>query len=71
MFGWEKTFDLATVMLHEMGHNIGYQDLPQSLNVTYNENPYRGWIGTPHRGEYSSIIGVPSRGWSNIFSPWR
>lgn len=60
-----STIDMGTYMLHEMGHNMGYSDkyLPsfpgQSLNVAYNENPYRAWIGTPARTGYWREGDVP------------
>jgi hypothetical protein len=60
---WARTFNQATVMIHEMGHNLGYPDWAETqprwaLNTAYNENPYRAWIGSPRRTEYST--GIPS-----------
>jgi len=61
---WARTFDQATVMIHEIGHNLGYPDWSDTrprlaLNVAYNENPYRAWIGSPRRTEYSTGIPTP------------
>jgi hypothetical protein len=55
-----KTIDMGTLILHEMGHASSYPwtgegggpMMHDPLNVSYHENPYRAWIGTPARTGY-------------------
>ena len=55
-----KTIDLATIMMHEMGHGLPSGAMTDPSNVTYHENPYRSWIGSPARSMYSDLS-VPRR----------
>jgi len=63
------TIDMGTLFNHEFGHNLGFTDRytpahpGQSLNVSYNENPYRAWIGKPARTGYLSDGDVPFKRW--------
>jgi len=72
---WAKTFDQATVFLHELGHNLGYSEAsgnpPSALNVSYNENPYRGWIGSPQRTTYYANGRLPARQTFGDIDIWR
>ena len=64
-----KTMDMGTLILHEMGHSLGFSDYAgeppntKALNVSYNENPYRAWIGTPARTGYTREGDVPFKQW--------
>ena len=58
-----KTLDLATLMIHEMGHTLhGGKVTPDPLNVTRHENTYRAWTGKPLRSGYYNSHDVPYRG---------
>ncbi|MBM2834876.1 MAG: repeat protein [Candidatus Brocadiaceae bacterium] len=61
-----QTLDMATLMLHEMGHSSTYNGtsmMGDPLNVSYHENPYRAWIGTPSRTGYYSAGDVEFKQW--------
>ena len=72
---WGRSTTDSVVFVHELGHTLSGFNLPDALNVSKTENPYRAWIGAPSRNEYAwpdRVETVPGRSWQEqLISPWR
>jgi len=59
--------DFATLFGHEIGHSGPVSSVnpcgDDPLNVSYHENPYRSWIGTPSRTGYFQEGDVQFKQW--------